>query len=307
MLKRLLTILLSGFFVAGCAKAPPPATSNQQGEQPRDHPLVYAVNAPLAWMAREIGGAEVEVKMPIPAGIDPAYWQPDAEAVLPWQRADLILLNGAGYASWLAYTSLPPNNMLDTSAALTDHYIARDSSVSHTHGPQGEHSHGEQAFTLWLDLSLAREQAGAIYQGLAARLPEIQAQLQQRYLAVAAQLDRLDARVLEQASTLRDRTIVYSHPVYQYFARRYGVTGISVHWEPDVEPSPVQWQHFEQQLEQAQCPLMIWEAQPLVVVRHRLQQLGVEVLVFEPGADASAPDFAALMAANIERMQAVSR
>jgi zinc transport system substrate-binding protein len=306
-MKLLLTILLSVLTVAGCAKAPPTATSSQQGVQSRDQLLVYAVNAPLAWLAREIGGAAVEVKMPIPASIDPAYWQPDAQAILPWQGADLILLNGAGYASWLTYASLPPDILVDTSASLSDQYIARDSGASHSHGPQGEHSHGEQAFTLWLDLRLARGQADAIYQELAVRLPEKQSQLQQRYLIVAAQLDRLDTRVLEQASTLTGRSIVYSHPVYQYFARRYGIAGISVHWEPDVEPSPEQWQHLEQELGQAQRPLMIWEAQPLAVVRQRLRQLGVEVLVFEPGADASEPDFAALMAANVERMQAVFR
>ena len=44
------------------------------------------------------GGDRIEVSYPGPAGEDPAYWSPDAETIASYQKADLILLNGASYA-----------------------------------------------------------------------------------------------------------------------------------------------------------------------------------------------------------------
>ena len=44
--------------------------------------------------------------MPIPQDVDPAFWNPDVQAILAYQQADLILLNGAGYAKWVPQTTL---------------------------------------------------------------------------------------------------------------------------------------------------------------------------------------------------------
>ena len=42
---------------------------------------VYAVNYPLAYFAERIGGDDVVVHFPVPAGDDPAFWSPDARTV----------------------------------------------------------------------------------------------------------------------------------------------------------------------------------------------------------------------------------
>ena len=78
--------------------------------------LIYTVNYPLAYFAERIGGDSVEVVFPAPDGIDPAFWQPTTTDILGYQSADLILLNGAGYAKWLSRVSLPAAGLVDTSA-----------------------------------------------------------------------------------------------------------------------------------------------------------------------------------------------
>jgi zinc transport system substrate-binding protein len=60
--------------------------------------VVYAVNYPLQYFAQRIAGDYAEVVLPVPTGVDPAFWQPDAAGIGGFQRADVILLNGAGYA-----------------------------------------------------------------------------------------------------------------------------------------------------------------------------------------------------------------
>ena len=56
---------------------------------------VYVVNYPLKYFAERIGGDHVAVTLPVPADIDPVYWVPQIDEVGLYQRADVILLNGA--------------------------------------------------------------------------------------------------------------------------------------------------------------------------------------------------------------------
>ena len=85
--------------------------------------VVYAVNYPLQYFAQRIAVDHVEVVLPVPPDVDPAFWQPDAAAIGDLQRADVILLNGAGYAKWVSRVSLPLRKLVDTSAGFSDRYI----------------------------------------------------------------------------------------------------------------------------------------------------------------------------------------
>jgi len=66
---------------------------------------LYVVNYPLKYFAERIGGEHVKAVFSTPADVDPAYWNPDVVNVSAFQKADLILLNGAGYAKWVAKVS----------------------------------------------------------------------------------------------------------------------------------------------------------------------------------------------------------
>jgi len=68
---------------------------------------VFVVNYPMQYFAERIGGEHVNVVFPAPANVDPAYWMPDRPTIANFQRADLILLNGAGYARWVNKVTLP--------------------------------------------------------------------------------------------------------------------------------------------------------------------------------------------------------
>ena len=167
-----LLLLASGAIIPGCSR-----TENQdeaaRGDGAKDTKLlVYVVNYPLRYFTERIGGDAVRVEFPAPADVDPVYWTPDAEIVSAYQKADLILLNGADYAKWVARVSLPTSKLVDTSRAVKDKYIEVEDAVTHAHGPEGKHAHGGIAFTMWLDLTLAVEQARAIQEALVSTLPD---------------------------------------------------------------------------------------------------------------------------------------
>ena len=99
--------------------------------------------------------------------------------------------------------------------------------------------------------------------------------------------------------------MLFSHPVYQYFERRYNLNGYSVHWEPDEAPEETQWAQLQSVLRQHPAQIMIWEGEPLDETRRRLSELGVESVVFPPGGNRPPEgDWLALMQ---ERIAALRR
>lgn len=62
----------------------------------------------------------------------------------------------------------------------------------------------------------------------------------QRFDSLAADLKDLDDWLAAVVTEGASRPLVFSHLVYQYFIRRYGLNGQAVHWEPEESPTPEQ-------------------------------------------------------------------
>ena len=266
--------------LSACQRAPD-ADQPFQGLDSSASPVIYTVNYPLAYMAAWIAGDAATVEFPVPAGVDPANWRPDAETIGRYQQADLILLNGAGYAAWVQQATLPLGRLVNTSAAVADQYISVDQAVTHSHGPEGDHNHSELAFTTWLDTEIAVAQAQAILHSLIKLRPEREAEFRAAYEALALDLRTLDGSFERAFDGLGNGPFIVSHPVYQYLQRRYDLDAVSVHWEPDRIPGEAQWAELERILQTQPARLMLWEAEPLEQVRERLGTLGVEITMFE--------------------------
>ena len=265
-------------------------------------PVVYAVNYPLAWMGERIGGEDVNVVFPAPDGVDPVHWQPSPETILDYQRAELVLLNGAGYADWIQFASLSPGRLVDTSRALSARFV-QAGQVTHSHGPGGDHDHRNLASHTWLDPTFAAAQAHAIADALAPYVSAAQARLE----SLEADLAHLDVRLGAAFAGWSDAGVLYSHPVYQYLDARYRLEGQSMSWEPDEEPGEAEWQRLAQRLRKQPASVMLWEGDPLPTTQARLQELGVTSVVFKTGAATPvAGDYLTLMQANIDRLAAIS-
>lgn len=247
--------------------------------------VVYSVNYPLHYFAQRLGGELIRARFPVPSDQDPAYWSPDPEAVGEFQAADLILINGAGYAKWLERATLPSGKIVDTSRDIRDRLIPLDEGLVHSHGPEGEHSHKGWAFTTWLDPQLAIAQAKIVGRVLSSALPGHEVEVESRLSEMVAELEEVDSSMEAAAARVSERPILFSHPVYQYLIARYGLKAQSLHWEPDEMPTAEQWGELERVLIDHPATVMVWEAAPQAAVVTRLAELGISSVVISPLAN----------------------
>jgi zinc transport system substrate-binding protein len=299
-------VLASSICLIGCSGGDGAVEAGRP--QGTGRPLVYAANYPLQYFAERISTPLVDVRLPVPAGEDPAFWHPEPEDVLELQQADLILLNGASYESWLAGVSLSTSKLVDSSAAFRDRLIAREEATTHSHGPDGEHEHSATAFTTWLDPTLAVEQARAIAGAFSARWPQHEDQFTAQLARLVTDLEAWDAEIAQLVRRNPSVPVVFSHPVYQYLERRYDLKGRSVHWEPHEMPSDSMWEELVALLSSHSAEWMIWEGEPSADIAGRLLELGIRSVVFDPCGDLpEGDDFAVSMQRNLEALGAVYR
>ena len=265
---------------------------------------VYTVNYPLAYFAERIGSDHVNVVFPAPADVDPAYWMPDREVISRYQKADLILLNGAHYAKWVEKVTLPREKMVNTSRKLKDRYIRMEAEVTHSHGAEGEHAHEDAAFTIWLDFELAVKQAKAIEKALSRKMPEQGSLFKKNLAALENDLLDLDRQIMEIVLKDKDKPLLASHPVYDYLQQRYSLNLQSVHWEPNEDISFNQWNELKKILQNHPAKWMVWEGEPMKKSVEKLQESGINSLVFDPcGNRPDKGDFLTVMQANIENLR----
>ena len=261
--------------------------------------VIYTVNYPLAYFAERIGGDLVEVHFPAPTDEDPAFWSPDADTIAAYQGADLILLNGAGYAKWVDRAALPSSRVVNTSNGFADRLLPIEGTVTHSHGPEGEHEHGELAFTTWLDPELAIQQAQSIEAAISVLRPEDEPQIRQRMEGLKSEMIDIDSRLQVAAEAVGDAPLIFSHPVNQYLIYRYGLNAVEIHWEPDQAPGGHAWEHLEEMLGTHPAKWMLWEREPLEATVQELDERGISSIVFDPCSNRpDEGDYLTVMAAN---------
>ena len=280
------------------------AFTSAAGSGTSDKLTIYVVNYPLKYFAERIAGDHARVVFPAPSKGDPAYWMPDAATIAAYQKADLILLNGANYAKWVKKVSLPRSKMVDTSARFKDRLITAQEAVTHSHGAAGAHAHESLAFTTWLDFDLAAKQAGMVMAALSRKKPEAKDFFKKNYAALEHDLLALDEKMKRIAAKNPLSPLVASHPVYDYFANRYKLNIKSVHWEPDEIPNNSQWIELQRMLKEHPAKWMIWEGAPDPASVEKLKSAGINSLVFDPcGNIPDQGDFMSVMRRNGENLK----
>ncbi len=303
---RPVALLAGALLLAACGTGGDGEPSAEIADQaPALPPLnVYTGSYPLQFFAQRIGGDRVDVRFPAPPGQDPASWSPSPEVILAYQEADLVLLNGAEYEGWTATASLPSGRVIDTSAGFADRIIVIEDGHTHSHGPEGEHSHDLTASETWLDPSLAELQAAAVRDALVALDPASTERFMAGFADLAAELRALDARLEQALAPARGRRLIGAGAGFEYLARRYDLTLEIAPFESADPGSHDFWHEVEHALGHGAERTMLLPVHPDPAMRERLEQMGIRAVVFEPlGGHPHHGHFLSMMEENLARLE----
>lgn len=198
-MKSFIAMLL--IFLLGSCSDKEPTTASEKANS--DTSVLVAVSTyPLQYFVDRIAGKSATTYFPEIDG-DPAFWKPSSKELETFQQADLIVLNGAGYESWLPTVTLPEDKMVNTSFTFSNQLIREDQGLVHKHGPEGKHAHGATAFTTWLDLQQAIQQAAAVKNALIRVQPDKAGLFGKNFTALQKELLSLDQKLLSIGDRLQ--------------------------------------------------------------------------------------------------------
>ena len=228
--------------------APPP---------PKGKPTIVVSAHSSAYLVQRLAQDTVELVNLLPDGADPVRFAPTGDQVALAQGADLVLLNGAGLEGWVETASLDQAKVVDTAQGLK---LIELKSQVHSHGKEGDHSHGEVDPHTWSDPMAYLSQAQATHTALKG-LPGLQeADLDAAMKGLESELRALDGQYQSVLEPWKAQPIAASHPAFNYVARQYGLNLSSFDFDPAQAPSDLH--DFEHWAEGQSAPVLWWESEP---------------------------------------------
>jgi zinc transport system substrate-binding protein len=196
---------------------------------------------PLAYLAEQIGGEDVEVTSIIPPGSEAHSWQPSINDIAEVEDADIVIYLGAGLDSWVPEDILGSVNTENKVILVASQGVTLLPASEEEHEEEEEgHSHGEYDPHMWLSPYVAGELADNIYTALAEADPEHAEAYVERRDTLKAKLSALDERYAEGLAAAAGKTFFTTHAAFGYVADRYGlkqraVIGLSADEQPSTE------------------------------------------------------------------------
>lgn len=202
----LLFLLVGVVFIAGCGGA--------DAEDGNGKPTVVATTTMIADAARVIAGDELNVVGLMREGEDPHTYEvtpQDANAVAD---ADLVLANGLHLESTL--------DKIIQNKAKKSVYLAERDDIKPI---ADEGAEGAPDPHCWMDVMIFRDYVEGVRDAFVALDPDNKAAYDERTTAYLAELDEVNAWVIEQFEQVpaERRVIITSHDAFNYFGRAYGI------------------------------------------------------------------------------------
>jgi len=290
---KILSVCLVLTFFISCE------TKNRSEDKDNRQPKTIAVvNYPLYFFAKAIVGDKATVYLPAIES-DPYHWKPSARQVSNFQKADLILANGADYEKWMDKVSLPSSKIVFTARNFKDQWIEIEEELTHSHGPEGEHVHSGTASTTWLNFRFALEQATSVHASILLLFPDDAKQINDNFSTLKKELVDLDTRARAAAANFSGQNLLDVSGKFQYFFEAYSLHSLNDHLHSiDIEqPTAIEV------LTAHDVSTIISDTQLPVATNTKLMNHQIKVCVFDPCASRPEEgDFISVMKKNLEQL-----
>jgi zinc transport system substrate-binding protein len=258
---------------------------------------VIASIFPVADMARQVGGDDVEVTTVVPAGASPHTFELKPSLVKTFASARVFLMIGAGLEFWadqLVQSSgqqLKPVVLSDGITLIRSadpHHQESAREASHESNKSGHskhtHSHDSGNPHIWLDPHLAKIMVTRIQEAFSSADPARADAYETRAEAYLGRLDALDHTIADAVKQFKSREIISFHPSWDYFAARYGLIPAGViEKTPGRNPTPKEIAELVSRIKSYHIRAVFAEPQFSPKVADVIaREAGVNVLILDP-------------------------
>lgn len=223
--------------------------SNKEDKMKTGKVSIYTSTYALEDFAKKIGGSHVEVQNLVPVGVEPHDFEPSAKEIAQLNESDIFLYNGAGLETWVDKTLSSLNKEQTKVVNTTDKLELLKSAGEEEHGHEHEgeakkedsHDLGEYDPHVWLDPTLAKQQAMKIRDALIQQDPAHKVDYEKNFATLETNFNQLDQEFQEMVKKAPKKEFVTSHAAFQYLAKRYGLEQVAISGiSPQDEPSPAE-------------------------------------------------------------------
>jgi ABC-type Zn uptake system ZnuABC Zn-binding protein ZnuA len=259
----LLILLLA--LLGACARPTPPPEPEAEG-LPALSPAplgagerlrVVATTTIVGDVVARVGGDAVQLTVLLPPGADPHTYEPTPADLTAVAGAHVLFVNGLGLEGFLERTlrNVGDIPVVPVSAGIQPRLLEEHGEESHAHGEADPH--------VWLDVRNVMIWVENIRQALSALDPAHADRYAANAAAYRAELEALDAWVLEQVAQVppQNRKLVTNHPSFGYFADRYGFEQVAAVYpiSPGAEPSAREIAELEETIRRFGVPAVFAE------------------------------------------------
>lgn len=255
--------------LGGCGTAAPEGTASH-GAEPGDlAPVVLGAGERLRVVAttnivgdvaRQVGGDRIDLTVLMGIGVDPHSYVPSPTDTAALHDAHLVLANGAGLEANL-------DEMLQNAGGnAVQVEVSQGFDLLPAGGGHDDGAHGNEDVDphVWFSVPAVIHWVDRIEAALGAVDPDNAAYYGQNADAYRQELEALDGWIQEQVAQVPEanRKLVTSHPVFGYFARRYGFEQIGAVYpvSPSAEPSARDIAQLQDAITQYNVPAIFTES-----------------------------------------------
>lgn len=267
-----------------------------------DHSIkVLAIESFLADIAQNVAGDRFQVDTLIPIGVDPHGFEVTPQDLVKINSADLLLLNGCGFESWI-------QNILANTSQKTTIIEACQGLISRVAGgsepPSDEQTMVDPHF--WLDPNLVLSYVDNIRNGFITLDPSGKSTFDVNAANYQGQLKELDSWIQKTVEVIPvdQRKIVTNHESFGYFADRYHfqvIGTILASVSSSAAPSAQQMTALVDQIRQTNTLVIFLETGSNPQIADQLaQEAGIQVVSdlythSLTAADGDAPNYIEMM------------
>ena len=197
-------------------------------------PVIVTTIYPLYDFTKQVTGGNADVKLLVPAGVEPHDWEPSPADLITIRNCDVFIYNGAGLEAWvdkIQNTVLKGKKVINAAKSVPVLAAQYDEEG-------GPAEAGDLDPHIWLDPVNVMSIVDAIRQAVAGSDPVHKLEYQKNAEAYKQQLNTLHQQYVEGLQGRKTNEIVTSHAAFGYMAKRYGFQQIAIMGlSPEAEPT----------------------------------------------------------------------